>query len=240
MFDGGTSSAEADITLDFIAGPLDGHPVFDLRQTITEAWLDGASLGMAQLALHDFGGGANAEQRTIEVPVTAGSSHTLRLKYTLGPPQASGAGSYLPNLAWNAGPRLVFSFGFTDLGAGRYLEAWLPANLIFDQFVLTLDIAVTNTALEHAVISNANVSSLGPNHWQLDWPASITAVSPMLEIRATDTLEHQSGDVVLPQSGATVTVDVWKLTSGSANLATELVNIQTFLASATRADTRRR
>jgi hypothetical protein len=37
-------------------------------------------------------------------------------------------------MAWSAGPRLAFNFGFTDLGAGRYLESWVPANLIFDQF----------------------------------------------------------------------------------------------------------
>lgn len=35
-------------------------------------------------------------------------------------------------LLWSNGPRLAFNFGFTDLGAGRYLEAWVPANLIFD------------------------------------------------------------------------------------------------------------
>lgn len=37
VFDGATSAAEADITIEFIAGTTDGCPVFDLRQTITEA-----------------------------------------------------------------------------------------------------------------------------------------------------------------------------------------------------------
>ena len=35
----------------------------------------------------------------------------------------------------------AFNFGFTDLGAGRYLESWMPANLIFDQFALDLELA---------------------------------------------------------------------------------------------------
>lgn len=230
VFDGATSAAEADITIEFIAGTSDGCPVFDLRQTITEAWLDGAALTLAQIAHHDFGGGANAELRIIEIPVVAGSAHALRVRYALGPPQASSAGSYPPNLSWSAGPRLVFNFGFTDLGGGRYLEAWLPCNLTYDQFALSVDISVTNTAIDHSVITNATVTTLGTNHWQLEWPPTITALSPLLEIRATDSLEHVSGSVSLPVSGTTVTIDVWKLSGGPANLATQLANIQGFLA----------
>lgn len=229
VFDGSSSSALADITIDFIAGPVDGHPIFDLRQTITDAWLDGAPLTVPQLAHHDFGGGSNAELRVVDVSAAAGSSHQLRVRYDLGLPQASGAGSYQPNLAWSAGPRLILSFGFTDLGGGRYLEAWIPANLIFDQFSLMLEISIVNTAVDHTVVSNAAVTVLGVNHWQLDWPATITALSPLLELRPTDTLEHHSGSILLPVSGTNVTVDVWKLTSGLADLPTELANIQTFL-----------
>lgn len=230
VFDAATSAAEADITIEFIAGTSNGCPVFDLRQTITEAWLDGAALTLAQAAHHDFGGGANAELRIIEIPVVAGSAHVLRVRYALGPPQASSAGSYPPNLSWSAGPRLVFNFGFTDLGGGRYLEAWLPCNLTYDQFALSVDISVTNTALDHSVITNATVTTLGTNHWQLEWPPTITALSPLLEIRATDSVEYLSGSVSLPVSGTTVTIDVWKLSGGPANLVTQLANIQGFLA----------
>jgi hypothetical protein len=231
VFDGGASNAQADITLDFVAGMADGCPVFDLRQTISQVWLDGVALAVAQVALHDFGGGADSQLRIVEVPVVAGSAHTLRLRYLLAAPQSSTAGSYLPALAWSAGPRLIFNFGFTDLGAGRYLEAWLPANLIFDQFDLTLDVTVSNTAVGHTVITNATATTLSPNHWQLQWPATITALSPLLEIRATDTLEHLSGVAILPVSGTSVTIDLWKLVGGPASLAAQLANVQAFLAS---------
>src|SRR5215217_3741826 len=43
-FDGATASGSGDATLEFILGPQDGNPIFDLRQTITAAWLDDASL----------------------------------------------------------------------------------------------------------------------------------------------------------------------------------------------------
>ena len=55
-----------------------------------------SSLPMAQLAHHDFGGGPLAELRVVESVLAAGSTHTLRVTYTLGPPQASTAGSYQP------------------------------------------------------------------------------------------------------------------------------------------------
>ena len=128
VFDGATTSGHGAATLEFVMGPQDGNPIFDLRQTITAAWLDGASLEVARLKHHDFGGGTHAELRVVESVLAAGSTHTLHVTYTLGPPQASTAGSYQPAMRWNAGPRLAFNFGFTDLGAGRYLEAWVPAN----------------------------------------------------------------------------------------------------------------
>lgn len=174
-FDGATASGNGDASLEFVMGPQDGNPIFDLRQTITAAWLDGAPLPAAKLAHHDVGGGPHAELRFVESLLAAGSTHTLRVTYTLGPPQASTAGSYQPAMTWSAGPRLAFNFGFTDLGGGRYLEAWVPANLIFDQFEMNLELRVLNTALAHTVISNGTVTTLGTNHWSINFPARFTA-----------------------------------------------------------------
>ena len=64
-FDGATSSGTGDATIDFVVGPGGGCPIFDLRQTVTAAWLDGVPLALAQVALHDFGGGVGAELRIV-------------------------------------------------------------------------------------------------------------------------------------------------------------------------------
>lgn len=228
-FDGAAQTGEGDVTLTFIAGSVDGCAIFDLRQTILEAWLDGAPVAVAQLAHHDFGGGTHAQLRILESPLTAGSTHTLRLRYDLGVPQASTAGSYLPNIAWSAGPRLTFNFGFTDLGAGRYLEAWVPANLIFDQFDVTLELRVLNTAIAHSVITNGATTVLGPNHFRVQWAPHTTALSTLLEIRASDSLLQQTDVVTLPVSGVTVTIEAWKLTSSTVDLTVQIANIRTFL-----------
>lgn len=229
-FDAATSSASGDATMEFTMGQSAGNPVFDLRQTLTAAWLDGVSLPVARLAHHSFGGGANANLRIIESILAAGTVHTLRVTYSLGIPQASTAGSYQPAITWSSGPRLVFNFGFTDLGAGRYLEAWLPANLIFDQYEVQLQLRLLNTVVAHSVISNGTVASLGVNHWQVNFPAQFTALSPLLELRATDTLISATDTVTLPVSGTTVMIEAWKLVSNAVvNLTTQINNIKTYL-----------
>jgi hypothetical protein len=230
IFDGATSSGVGDATLDFITGPESGNPVFDLRQTITDAWLDGVAISIAKLAHHDFGGGVDAELRILESALAPGTPHTLRVKYDLGLPQASPAGSYQPAITWSAGPRLAFNFGFTDLGPGRYLEAWVPANLIFDQFEIVLTLRVLNTPVAHSVITNGALAPLGANHWSITFPKRFTALSPLLELRASDTVVNQTDTTLLPVSGATVTIEAWKLASSPVNLTTQINNLKTFLA----------
>jgi len=114
-------------------GSAERNPIFDLRQTITDAWLDGAPLPVTTCPPRFW-------RRPQRGPSDVESCwwlerSRLRVKYTLafrrfGRRELS-AGDDI-----SAGPRLAFNFGFTDLGAGRYLEAWIPANLIFDQFSL--------------------------------------------------------------------------------------------------------
>lgn len=230
IFDAATSSGKGDATVEFTMGPQNGDPIFDLRQTITSAWLDGVSLPVAQLAHHDFGGGADAQLRIVQSVLTAGTTHVLRVQYDLGLPQASTAGSYQPHMTFSAGPRLAFNLGFTDLGAGRYLEAWVPANLIFDQFEIALTLQILNTGIAHTVITNGTVTVLGANHWSVAFPARFTALSTLLELRATDTVTSHTDTVALPVSGTVVTIEAWKLTANATiNLTDQVNNLKTFL-----------
>lgn len=229
-FDGATQTSRGTATVDFVVGPAAGCPIFDLRQTITAATLDGTALAPAKLAHHDFGGGADAQLRVIDSALAAGSSHSLRVEYDLGVPQASTTGSYLPALSWTAGPRLRLSFGFTDLGAGRYLESWVPANLIYDQFELVLELRVLNTPVAHALITNGQVSDLAANHWSVAFGARSAAFSTLVELRAADAVQRASDTTTLPVSGTVVTIEAAKLVGGPADLATEIGRIKGFLA----------
>ncbi len=230
VFDGATSTATADATMTYTVGPTAGNPFFDLRQTVTDAWLDGAPFPPAQLAHHAFGTGSFTDLRVVESVQAAGSVHTLRLRYALGTPQSQLGGSYLPAVSWSAGPRLTFVFGLSDLNRARYAEAWLPANLLFDQYPTTLDVSIVNTMAAHSVITNAAVTPLGANHWRLDFPARFSALSPMLEIRASDTVELATGTAALPVSGTTVIVEAWKPAGDMTDLAGQIAAIGGFLA----------
>jgi len=229
-FDGATQTATADATITYTVGPTAGHPIFDLRQVITQAWLDGAAFPAAQLAHHAFGAGAFTGLRIIASVQAAGSVHTLRVQYTLALPDAERTTGYLPALDWAAGPRLRFVFGFSDLYRGRYAESWLPANLQFDQYSIALEIRIINTMAAHSVISNGTVTTAGANHWQIAFPARFSSLSPMLEVRATDTLVQQTDTTVLPVSGRTVTIEAWRPVSSAVNLATAINDLKTYLA----------
>ena len=177
-FDGATGTATGDVTIEFVVGPTTGSPIFDLRQSVTGGWLDGVSVTPAQILTLDLGGGPGAELRVLDRVLAADSAHTLRLTYALGPPSSPAGGSYPPALVWSAGPRLRFTFGFTDLAAARYLESWLPANLIWDQYAIGLELIVTGTAVAHRPITNGAVTTLGVNHWRVDLPVPVHRVLP--------------------------------------------------------------
>lgn len=228
-FDSSAQTGTGDATISFVLGPTGGYPVFDLRQDITGLWLDGASLPVSAAAHHDFGGGPHAELRVLASSLPAGTAHTLRVTYDLSLPAASTAGSYAPGMTFSAGPRLEFNFGFTDLGAGRYLEAWVPANLVFDQFTLGLEIEIVNAGVGHTLITNGSTTTLGTHHWRATFPARTTALSPLVEVRPSDSVASSSGTVTLPVSGKTVAIDVWKLASSNVNLATQIANIAAYL-----------
>ncbi|SHG75608.1 hypothetical protein SAMN05428948_1905 [Massilia sp. CF038] len=230
VFDGAASTGTADVTMAYTVGPTAGNPIFDLRQSIAAAWIDGVAVPPAQLAHHSFGSGSFTDLRVMAAVQAAGSVHTLRVQYALALPDAQLGGSYLPALAWTPGPRLRFVFGLSDLNRARYAEAWLPANLLFDQFALTLELAVTGTLAPHSVITNAAITVLGTNHWRLVFPARFSALSPMLEVRASDTLEMQTDSTILPVSGTNVTLEGWKLVGSATNLTTALNSLKVLLA----------
>lgn len=229
-FDGSASAASADATITYTVGPTAGNPIFDLRQDITQAWLDGVLFPVAQLAHHGFGADAFTDLRVIQSVQGAGSVHTLRVLYPLALPNSQLGGSYLPALEWSAGPKLRFVFGLSDLNRARYAEAWLPANLIFDQFAIALEIQLVSIVAAHSVITNGAVTTLGSNHWRIAFPERFTALSPMLEVRASDTLLQQTDSVALPVSGKTVTLEAWKPSGSTVNLGGEINTLKTLLA----------
>jgi hypothetical protein len=230
VFDLSNHTAKGDAVIKYLTGNVSGWPIFDLRQSITEIFEDDQVVAtpLNKIFTADFGGGANAGMKVLKQSLPANSAHKLRLKYNIGLPNASTAGSYQPHVDF-IGNRLNFNFGFTDLGAGRYLESFVPANLVYDQYSIELNIRLINSTVAHSVITNGSVTNQGFNNWKISFPATSTALSTLLEIRPADTLTVQSDTVLLPISGQTVTISAWKLATSPVNLATQLAAIKSHL-----------
>lgn len=226
VFDTATRHAQVEASMHFIMGNTDGNPVFDLRQVIQQAFLNDVSISTDKLQHHNFGGGSDAELRVVDMPVAANSENTLRLIYELNQPQS-------PNsqpIGWDmVSTRLYFDFWFSDLWPARYLEMWFPSNLIYDQFRLNLDIEIVNSAFAHVIMTNGQVSELGQNHWQVQFPERFTSFSPMLLLSATDRLNFRHGVMILPGTGAEVHLDTFKLTTTPADLLAVENNVRTYI-----------
>jgi len=222
-FDVKAQHASGDGTLRFEHGVDHGYPIFDLRQPVKAAWLDGTALKTDAVAFHRFGTKREQAMRVLSKTLRAGERHKIRLEYdlTVPPLLASRMGGYQPELRWGNGT-VDFNFGFTDLGGGRYLEAWAPANLIYDRFSLRLDVWVRNATKPHALITNGEAVETSRNQWTVRFPSSCTALSPMLELHPLDSVESAS-------RRRSMQIDVWKFRASAIDLEAELDNIERLL-----------
>lgn len=207
VLDAEAGVATSDATVQFVMGGAAGRPVLDLRQTVTALALNGEPLDPLDFPAVDFGGGKDAELRLLRAQVEACAMNALDLSYELGAPQAPGA----RGIGW--GPeqgRVRWNFDLSDREPGRFMEQWLPANLIHDQHTITLDVEVVGAEVPHAVVANAAVEVLAEgSRWRLSWPASANAMSPLVVVWPADELDSFELPVALPDAQA-ITVAVHK------------------------------
>lgn len=216
-------SASATAEMAFEVGPDTGSPIFDLRQTITGASLDGTAIAVDDLAHHDFGPGTSHGLRIIDRTLAAGTAHVLNLTYNVDQPDAPNA----RDVVWLPGNRLSFDFHLSDLNPSRYLESWLPSNLLFDQFGVTLTIVLAD-APPHTLISNGAVTQNAQNDWTVVFPNHFASCSHFLMIEADNRVTLQTGSVAL--SGGPVSIELMKLTSDTAlDLVTSEASLAAFL-----------
>jgi hypothetical protein len=197
-FDCAARVATAEATLRFRTGDSDGRPVFDLRQAIDEVEIDGRTVAAPH---HDLGGGEGAEMRVADADLPAGTEHTLTVRYQLDTPATIDA---LP-VGWTRSrPGVVFDLWMSDLHPGRYLEMWLPANLLHDRFALTLDVRVTGTDDDHVLLTNGTVEGT-----TITFPDRFTVISPMLVLAPSPRVEllERDGRTTATLAGPEVDLD---------------------------------
>jgi hypothetical protein len=213
IFDVESRRATVEAEMIFVMGKADGNAVFDLRQDIIKASLNDTPIDLNKLRHHNFGGGPDSDLIIVESLRPMESKNTLRLSYELKQPKSPGS----QPIAWDPS-RLYYEFWFTDLQPARYLEMWLPSNLIYDQFKISVEITIINCLLDHALFTNGQVNKLNQNHWKVEFPQRFTSLSPMLCIVALDRIEYRHGSMLIPGTDLQVLVDTFKMRNTSLDL----------------------
>lgn len=80
------ATATATATIVFSVGLHPGRPIFDLRQTIISARLDGVAIATSDLSHHIFNGDSAARMRVLDRDMAAGSTHILEFDYEIEEP----------------------------------------------------------------------------------------------------------------------------------------------------------
>ncbi len=226
IFNGASKTAQGSAEMQFEVGPYSGYPFFDLRQPLSSALLDGVAVPASEIGHHDFGGGSDADLRVIERSLVAGSSHTLSLNYSISTPLSPNGQAP----SWESdSTRLWFNIFLSDLNPARYLESWLPSNLLFDLFPVNLNIQIINSSHSHTLISNGTVSAVGSNEWSIDFPATFVSCSPLIIIGAVDRVEELTTNVTLT-GGVVIQLELLKRSNDvSLNLVTAASTLAAYL-----------
>ena len=226
-FDVEAGEAAATASVEFCGGAVDGRPALDLRQEVEWVRLDGQDLSPDDFAAQDLGAGPDARMRVLDVEVQSESRHLLELGYRVGTPDANGA---VP-IGW-VPDGVHFDLWMSDLHAGRYLEMWLPAPLIHDRFALHLDVVVEGTDRPHTLIANTAGVDAEPGRraWSLVYPAHFTALSPMLVLAPSDSLEVRRSAVALPGRSRSLGLVTARHTDTDADLPACEADLRAWLA----------
>ncbi|HLT38349.1 MAG TPA: hypothetical protein VK034_18815, partial [Enhygromyxa sp.] len=182
-FELATATTSAAATLRFALGETGGMPFFDLRQTPDTLLLDGRPIDGSLLVRHDFGVGWDYGFLILELELEPCTVHQLELGYPVSTPQARLAEG--PKFSQEPA-RVRFDLLASDLDPGRFLESWLPANMPWDRHPISLTVRLEDAEANHTLISNASVDELGPHQWQLEFPATTTALDPMIVVLPSD------------------------------------------------------
>jgi len=92
--------------------------------------------------------------------------------------------SITKNVRYNSAEKSVRSaFWMSDLSDRMYLEQYLPTNLEYDQYEMSMEVEVANSELEHEIFTNGHVEILSKNLWRISFPKGFTASSVFFHLK---------------------------------------------------------
>lgn len=153
-----TVTVESTLTFD---SKEDGYPIFDLVAEPSEVILDGAVVVTEAIKDPDL----QTTLRVAQEKISSGR-HEIKLKHNI-----------TTNVVFTE-QGLASGFWMSDLNDRRYLEQYLPTNLEFDQYKMSMKVSIIGAeGKSHVLKANGKVSKLSENSFEVVFPDYYTASS---------------------------------------------------------------
>lgn len=137
-----------------------GKVLFDLVPEIIEAKLDGKAIKTMLISSP----GNITKYRSLSRSSIKGT-HTLEIK-----------NEFSANVRFDDSG-VQSAFWISDLSDRKYLEQYIPSNIEYDQYKITMDITFANTKAKQVIYTNGQVEKKSETSYSIDFPAYFTASS---------------------------------------------------------------
>lgn len=147
----------------------EGAPLFDLVPEPIEITLDGERVQSRVIKTPD----RETKLRLIDSVVSKGNHMvTIRHRLTQG--------------VKFKGDRVNSGFWYSDLDDRQFLEQFLPSNLEFDTYFVSMRVRVIGTTIEHVLLTNGVVTPINENEWQIRYPEFYNTASLFFHLGPRD------------------------------------------------------
>lgn len=140
-----------------------GRPIFDLIPTPRNLVIDGQSVSQREISLPE-----NVSKVRILSEDVGPGDHVLTMEHVMS-----------TNVQFSSNGRVRSAFWIRDLRDRLFLEQYVPSNLEFDQYPMTLELNfVGMKKFNQDFRSNGTVTKIGDNSWRIEYPAWYTVACP--------------------------------------------------------------
>ncbi len=136
----------------------EGYPLFDAKTTIKSIEIDGSKTSQTLISSP----GNITKVRMVNTKLKAGS-HVMTISSSI----AQGVQYNLKTRNWG---NVSSGFFIRDLRDRMLLERYLPTNLEYDSYKMTIDAEVIGTKRHHSVFANGKVDQITNNHYRIVYP----------------------------------------------------------------------
>lgn len=178
-----------------------GHPVFDLVPNPLSVHIGDTETTAEVIDLPN----RESQMRLVGMELAPGE-YTMRLVHRLSNGVAVADQRYL-----------YMAYFMTDLADRQFLEQYLPTNLQFDAYPITIDLQLPNVPAQHRVMTNGTVATIADNHWRISFPQHFNCSSVYFHLVPTERFDFKSFDFN-SQDGRVIPVTVYKSSNRNLDL----------------------